>query len=104
MSGISHADPAVQLAHWRAAHPAATLAEIEQAVDAHLSAYRAGLIEQTAQPVGPIPRPVCPECGGALQQVGQRARTLRTAHDGRLTLSEAGWRCPVCGTGVFPPE
>lgn len=104
MSGISPEDPARQLAAWRAEHPLATLADIEQAVDEHLRAYRTELIEQTAQSEGPLERPNCPECGVGLQQVGQRSRTLRTAHEGRLTLTETAWRCPVCGTGLFPPE
>lgn len=104
VTNLSSHDPAQQLAVWRREHPAATLADIEQAVDEHLRTYRAGLIEQTAQPVGPVARPVCPECGHPMQQVGSRRRTLRTAHDGRVVLSDPGWRCPECGTGLFPPE
>jgi hypothetical protein len=37
------------VAQWRAAHPHATLAEIEQAVDEQMHRLRARMIEQTAQ-------------------------------------------------------
>jgi rubrerythrin len=97
-------DPASALAIWRAAHPAATLAEIEQAVDYHLRSYRAALIAETATAAQSDGRPVCPECGEALQHSGERSRTVRTAHEGRVCLTEPTWRCPACGAGFFPPE
>jgi hypothetical protein len=37
------------VAQWRVAHPKATLAEIEQAVDAQMNRLRARMIEQAAQ-------------------------------------------------------
>ena len=104
MSHSPHTDPAVALAHWRAAHPDATLAEIEAAVDAHLSAYRATLIVETAVTDAPADRPSCPDCGQVMQRVGPRSRTLRTAHDGTLTFADVVWRCPACGAGLSPPE
>jgi YgiT-type zinc finger domain-containing protein len=104
MVPVSADDPAGALAQWRAAHPAATLAEIEAAVDRQLSAYRASLIMAAATGEGAAERPVCPACGQAMQQVGTRSRTLRTAHEGRLILTDPAWRCPACGAGLFPPE
>lgn len=92
------------VAQWRAAHPAATLAEIEHAVDTHLSAERAALITATAQAEPTGERPVCAECGTPLQRVGTRARHLRTAHGGELVFTEPAWRCPACGAGLFPPD
>lgn len=97
-------DAAVALARWRAAHPDATLAEIEQAVDAHLSAYRAALITTAAEPVIPPDRPDCPACGTAMQQVGTRSRTVRTAHEGRLSFTDPTFRCPACNAGLSPPQ
>jgi hypothetical protein len=91
------------LAAWRTAHPTATLAEIEHAVDQHLSAYRATLIRTTAAS-SPGVRPHCPTCGRPLSRVGYRTRTLRTAHGGELAFTEPSYRCPVCGTGLFPPD
>ena len=37
------------VAHWRVAHPKATLAEIEHAVDEQMNRLRARMIEQAAQ-------------------------------------------------------
>jgi exonuclease VII large subunit len=37
------------IAQWRAAHPEATLAEIEAAVDEQMNRLRAGMIEEVAQ-------------------------------------------------------
>ena len=99
----ARADGEAALAAWRVAHPAATLAEIEQAVDQHLSAYRATLITTTAA-APPGPRPACPTCGTPLHRVGPRTRRLRTAHGGELTFTEPAYRCPACGAGVFPPD
>ncbi len=94
-------DPAGALARWRITHPDATLAEIEAAVDAHLSGYRAARIMETATADLRGDRPACPDCATPMQQVGSRSRTLRTAHDGTLTFTDPAWRCP---TGrAFPP-
>jgi YgiT-type zinc finger domain-containing protein len=91
------------LATWRQTHPAATLGEIERVVDEILSSYRAALIT-TAAAAAPGIRPECPTCGRPLQRVGQRTRHVRTAHGGELTFTEPAYRCPACGTGVFPPD
>ncbi len=94
----------VAVAQWRAAHPDATLAEIERAVDQHLSTYRAALITTTAAAPEPDVRPVCPACGTPMQRVGPRTRRRRTTQDGELRFTEAAWRCPACGAGRFPPD
>jgi predicted RNA-binding Zn-ribbon protein involved in translation (DUF1610 family) len=93
------------LAQWRAAHPRATLREIEQEVDRRLAAVRAGLI-QTAALAGAAEAepPACPQCGGAMVWDGTRARHLTTTHNEVLELSRRYARCPVCGTGLFPPR
>lgn len=91
------------LAWWHADHPTATLAEIERAVDAHLSGYRAAVIQEIADDA-PQERPVCPDCGAALVRTGNRTRRLRTAQDGEVRFTEAGWRCAACGAGFFPPQ
>lgn len=97
-------DPAAAIAQWRADHLRATLAEIEQAVDQRLSAYRAVLITAAASAADPDDRPVCGECDTPLQRVGMRSRHLTTAHAGDLSFTEPAWRCPVCGAGLFPPH
>ena len=95
-------DALAALAAWRAAHPAATLADIEHEVDRQLSAARAALIGDLAVAVA-ADRPGCPACGATLERHGTGQRTLRTTHDGVLHLTGPSYRCPACGAGVFPP-
>lgn len=98
-------DALAALAAWRAAHPAATLAEIEHEVDHQLSAARATLISKLAVAGREVAadRPTCPACGAALARQGTRQRTVRTAQNGEVRLAGPSYRCPGCGTGVFPP-
>lgn len=96
---------------WRAAHPTATLAEIEAALDERLHALRRQMLtsavakspqaDWSARP--PDDRPTCPTCGVPLQPRGKRARQLRTA-GGDITVERTYGVCPVCQTGVFPPR
>jgi YgiT-type zinc finger domain-containing protein len=92
------------LQQWRQDHPRATLREIEEAVDRHLVQLRTDLVEQVAHQGQGQTRPTCPTCGAAMQQVGRRERTVTTAQDAVLTLRGAGYRCPACGAGLFPPR
>jgi hypothetical protein len=89
---------------WRAAHPAATLKQIEQEVDRRLAAARARLVEAAALagPVAATPPP-CPACGGAMRWEGERTRRLTTTHDEAIELTRRYARCPRCGSGLFPP-
>lgn len=91
------------MAQWRTEHPRATLAEIERAVDQHLSAYRAEVIRAVAADASDD-RPVCPDCATTLVRVGTRSRRLRTAQGGEVAFTEPAWRCPACGVGLFPPD
>lgn len=95
---------------WRAAHPTATLAEIEAALDERLSALRRQMLSDTIaksphadwSQIPPNHRPKCPTCGISLQPRGKRRRHLRTA-GGDLTLERTYGVCPHCGSGLFPP-
>ena len=89
---------------WRAAHPRATLKQIEREIDRRLAAARARLVEAMAQagPVAATP-PACPGCGAAMTWEGDRTRRLTTTHDEGIALSRRYARCPRCGAGVFPP-
>ena len=89
---------------WRAAHPQATLRQIEVEVDRQLAAARAQLIAAVAQagPVAEAPPP-CPACGGPTAWDGERTRRLTTTHDEAIALTRRYARCPACGTGLFPP-
>jgi hypothetical protein len=60
------------VAQWRVAHPTATLAEIEQAVDEQMNRLRARMIEQAAQASAAAEGKasqglVCEQCGQPLQ-------------------------------------
>ncbi len=48
------------VAQWRGAHPQATLAEIEQAVDEQMNRLRAQLIEQAVLPLDMVDNSICP--------------------------------------------
>jgi hypothetical protein len=89
---------------WRAAHPQATLRQIEVEVDRRLAAARAQLIAAIAQG-GPVEEepPPCPACGTPMRWDGERSRHLTTTHAQTIELTRRYARCPACGTGLFPP-
>lgn len=87
---------------WRAAHPAATLTEIERALDARLDLARAELLADVAA-AAPATDARCPDCGTSMVRRGERTRTLRTEGGVALPLTRAYLTCPACGRGLFPP-
>ena len=99
------------MTRWRAAHPTATWAEIEAALDERLAVLRGRMLQDAAQAsaaadfrgVSAAGRPRCPDCGEPLLAVGQETRHLTTTHDRPLTLERTAARCPACGAGLFPP-
>jgi rubrerythrin len=91
-----------ELRAWRAAHPHATLSEIEATLDQRLRAARAQLLSQVVADAS-VPTH-CPACGTTLQQRGRHRRRLRTDGDQPVELERAYATCPVCGTGLFPPR
>jgi hypothetical protein len=96
---------------WRQAHPRATFAEIEAAVDARLNGARARLLEELAlasaaadqagQPAEGRAR--CPGCGARLAPRGAHERAVRTQGDEAVRLRRDYAVCPSCGAGLFPP-
>jgi DNA-directed RNA polymerase subunit RPC12/RpoP len=96
------------LGAWRQAHPRATWAEIEAAVDAQLGPLRAQVLGETALASDATDlaqdRPRCPACGARLVRAGRRPRTLRSEGDVPIALERTYARCPQCGTGLFPPR
>ncbi len=94
------------LRQWRNAHPRATFAEIETAVDDEIQRVRARLVAEAArgtpEPTGVSAR--CPTCGERMQARGRHARTLTVAGDQPVTLHRSYRVCPVCGTGLSPPR
>lgn len=94
---------ATPLTVWRAAHPDATLDEIERTVDGHLATMRAALISQVAVQGPPAGKIVCPTCGARMHRHGKRTVTRTTRNEGTLTITGDQYRCPACGAGIFPP-
>ena len=102
-----------ELIEWRAAHPQATLTEIEAAVQAALCRLRARYLSDlvhasAAANLRETPaeaRPRCATCGGALRaQGGPRARAVLTPGQPEpLRLARSYGECEACGSGVFPP-
>lgn len=102
------ADRFAALDAWRQAHPTATWAELEAAVEAQLGPLRAAVLGDTALASEAADlsgaRPACPACGEALTAAGTRRRQLRGEGDAALTLERTYARCPACGAGLFPPR
>ena len=95
------------VAQWRVAHPKATLAEIEQAVDEQMNRLRAQLIEQAAQASVAAESEasqglVCEQCGQALQARGRRDGGGRRREESRVEVERTYVTCPQCGGGFFP--
>jgi predicted RNA-binding Zn-ribbon protein involved in translation (DUF1610 family) len=99
------------MADGRAAHPKASFAEIEAAVDERLAGMRARMLEAAALASAAAEvsrsdreaRPVCPDCGQALVARGQRERVLRVPGQQTVHLRRSYATCPACGAGLFPP-
>ncbi len=100
-----------EMESWRQAHPTATLAEIEAALDERLAALRRHLLADTIasspqadwSSCAPDTRPRCPSCDLPLQPRGKRLRQLRSA-GGQITFERTYGYCPRCGQGFFPPR
>jgi hypothetical protein len=95
------------MADWQAAHPHATFAEIEAAVEDRLSGLRGRLLERalrtqarTDAEDGPAR---CPTCGTPLVSRGEHGRTLTVPGPATVHLQRSYQSCPVCGTGLFSP-
>ncbi len=98
------------LAQWRAAHPEATLAEIEAAVDEQINRLRARTIEEVAQ-ASPLEHEGagqqarrCPHCGERMQARGKHSRRLQTQGGQQVQLTRQYLSCPACGYSFFPPR
>lgn len=100
------------MSQWRAAHPKATLREIEDAVDAQINQLRAQLIEELVHlgegeewSEGPAEaRPRCERCGALLVARGKQTRYVQTNGGEAIKLERQYGTCPQCGQGLFPPR
>src|SRR5437764_15394620 len=98
-----------ELVAWRAAHPRATLGEIEAAVQGALSRlhtqylgdliHASGATDPTTAPVEEHSR--CPQCGGVLAPRGWQERTILTpGQPTPVHLRRRYMVCTACGRGV----
>ncbi len=94
---------------WREAHPKATLAEIEEAVDEQLATLRAQLVQDMAQASATADvkahndRAICPHCSTGVRVESKRKRRLKTTHGRAVALERSYVVCPSCAVGFFPP-
>ncbi|MDQ3710097.1 MAG: hypothetical protein M3387_12480 [Actinomycetota bacterium] len=88
---------------WRAAHPRATFAEIEVEATQQVAALRAELIRTALEAGEPETAPVCTACARVMERAGTRVRTITTSHQEQVTVQGQRYRCPGCGTELFPP-
>lgn len=96
------------LSAWRDAHPRATFAEIEDAVEERLDALRGELItdivtERAAAAADGATRPGCPVCERSMVRRGSGERTVTVRGNRTVPLQRAYFACPVCDAGLFPP-
>jgi hypothetical protein len=94
---------------WSEAHPGASFAEIEQAVEERLNALRAewvqGVVDRVAAREAEDRASVaCPECGHALESEGHKGRRVTVRGEGAVWLRRQRRTCPACGAGLFPPR
>jgi hypothetical protein len=96
---------------WRKAHPKATWAEIEAAVDERINQVRAQLIQDMVQ-MGETEdwsqqpqedRPKCATCGKPLSARGEQTRFIQTTGGEAVKVTRTYGTCPACGGGFFPP-
>jgi hypothetical protein len=102
-----------ELATWRQAHPRASLAEIEAAVEAVVSRLRARYLSDLVHTSAAVDwreapaeeRPRCTPCGGSVQpRGGQQERDVLTPRQAApLRLRRGYGECSACGAGLFPP-
>ena len=100
------------LREWRALHPQATLAEIEEELDRQLGRVRAQLLGDLALAsraaevgrAGAEERPRCAECGGQLISEGGRPRRVRTVNNQVVELERDYATWTACGSRFFPPR
>jgi len=96
---------------WRKAHPGATWAEIEAAVDEQINQLRAQVLQDLVlmgeqdewKQLSPEQRPQCATCAEPLWARGEQTRYIQTTGGEAVKLTRRYGTCPACGVGFFPP-
>lgn len=102
--GMAYTNVKPALAEWRAAHPRATMREIEDVVEGQIAKLRAEFLAEVAQQSEAEAQAQCEGCGVKLVARGRRRRKLRANGDEPIVLERNYAVCPVCKVGVFPPR
>jgi len=91
---------------WRATHPRATFAQMEEAVEERVGALRAAWLEELTSARAGEPCEAeagCPKCGGALHPRGTHTRVVTIRGNHSIHLKRPYMSCPACQAGLFPP-
>lgn len=90
---------------WQAAHPRATLEELEEALlqlRAEFSQQLARVLLKHREATRPVPGPRCPQCGQEMHYKGDKPLHPPTTL-GDLAFERGYYYCSECDQGVFPP-
>lgn len=93
---------------WRLAHPRATLAQIEMALDERWARARAVMLQDLSMASAAADMAAgegvdCPGCGQRMRARGRDTRRLTTVYEQDIELERSYAVCPSCGEGLFPP-
>ena len=105
---------------WRSAHPKASFADLEAAVEERLGRLRVRMLEDAAlrgageaeaeaearTPSRVLGEARCPDCGataGRLGGRGRKPRTITVTGNQSVRLERGYGVCSACGVGLFPP-
>jgi hypothetical protein len=93
------------LREWHAAHPGATCAELEAAVEERLGVLRARMLAEALLTVAAAETEAraCARCAAPLAVRDTPTRTRRSRGDQRLRLTRPYRTGTACGRGLFPP-
>lgn len=99
------------LSDWQQAHPKATFAQIEDAVEERIADVRARLTEDLVRAKvsaheagrGNDTPPTCPTCGKPMESRGEHERTVTIRGNRGVRVRRPYLACPACNAGLFPP-
>jgi uncharacterized protein with PIN domain len=91
-----------RLRTWRRAHPQASFDEIAEQVSQERKALMGELLEELASAGTETPLdPVCPGCGGGVENKGKKKRQV-LHREGEVQVERDYYYCPACRQGFFP--
>jgi uncharacterized protein with PIN domain len=91
-----------RLRAWRRAHPGATFDEIAEQVGQERKALVGKVLKELTEDTGAVALELrCPECGGTVENKGQKKRQV-LHREGEVQLVRNYSYCPACRQGFFP--